>query len=77
MVVLENGRIVKVQISVATNAPVRQAMVYDVDRQWFWQGDAFPEVIELMGGRFKAYFYARLLKNGKIQLEEKVEDQPW
>ena len=81
--------IVKLQLSVATNAEVRQMLIYDKTRNYMYQGDVTPEVLETMEPKDKsysfqkAYFKAHLVPDPKdnskvrICLDEFVDPQPW
>lgn len=59
--------IIKVQLSIATNAGSRQMLIYDQHRKHFYEGDATPEIIEMLqpaNGEYhfmKAYFHADLI----------------
>jgi len=70
-------RIVKVQISLSTTEPRPQAFIYDEHREFSWLGDAPRDLIELMDGRAKAFFYAKLLPSGLISIEGDAAKQRW
>lgn len=62
-----NRKIVKVQLSLATNQEFkgvmpelmkRRILIYSEDKQWRYEGDVTPQFVMLMGDRDKAYFYA-------------------
>ena len=75
--------IVKVQISVTTNAGTAQMLIYNKDRSIEYEGDAEPNVLQLMNGSHKEYFETKLVddpnmpKAKKIHLLHKVKYQPW
>lgn len=68
--------IVKVQLSLYTSEPVRQVVVYNEDRSIEFMMDAPADVLELMGDRPKAFFYATL-KDGTMGLDEEAPWQEW
>jgi hypothetical protein len=72
----EGSFIVKVQVSLDTNLPVQQVLVYNEDRSVLYQGDITPEIVQHMDGCFKAYFYAHI--DGKlIVLDRLAPVQEW
>jgi len=74
---VSSGRIIKVQLSLATTEPERQVLVYDRRRRWFWQGRADEDLAALMGTRPKAFFYARKRRDGKLSIEAEAKEQSW
>lgn len=83
--------IIKVQLSIATNAESRQMLIYDKSRKYLYQGDATPEIVELMqpaNGEYhfaKAYFDADLVPDPqpgrpeavKFSITKWVDPQDW
>jgi len=70
--------IVKVQLSLATNAEKQQMMIYTEDRQHRHEGDADSQMVKIMEGRSKAYFYALVPTTaGYIELLKEAPDQDW
>lgn len=67
--------IVKVQLSL--NGGQQQVLVYDQARSIVWQGVAEPDVIDLMAGREKAFFEARVLPDARVSLDYEVAAPPW
>jgi hypothetical protein len=68
--------IVKVQLSLYTTEVERQVVVYNEDQSIFFEMDAPLDVLELMGERPKAFFYATL-KDGTLGLDEQAPWQNW
>lgn len=59
--------IIKIQLSVVTNAEERQMFIYNKDRKFEYLGPATPDIIEMLqpkDGEYyfeKAYFHAHLI----------------
>jgi hypothetical protein len=59
--------IVKVQLSIVTNAEERQMLIYNKDQRYMYEGPATEEIIELLqpkSGEYyfhKAYFKAHVI----------------
>lgn len=68
--------IVKMQLSTGTTADKQQVLVYDEKRKHTFESEATDAVREMMKGRLKVYFAARM--NGtQIEILGEVEDQDW
>ena len=68
--------IVKMQLSTGTTADKQQVLVYDETRKHTFESEATDAVREMMKGRLKVYFAARM--NGtQIEILGEVEDQDW
>lgn len=70
-------RVVKVQLSLSTSEPTRQVLIYDEGGGWQWQGTAAPDILRLMNGRVKAYFFATQLRDGRLSIEHDAKTQEW
>lgn len=70
-------KIVKVQLSLYTSASRPQMLVYDEDREWEWEGEAGTDVLNLMDGQPKEYFYAHRDKEGRIVIDGLAPQQDW
>lgn len=68
--------IVKVQLSLFTTEKARQVMIYNETRKYQYEGDAPAELVKLMHGEPKRYFYAKV-KNGKFELGRRAPEQDW
>lgn len=68
--------IVKVQLSEYTTHEVQQVLIYNEDRQVWFEGPATESHLILMFGRKKAYFNATT-KNGQIVIDDEVPAQEW
>lgn len=68
--------IVKLQLSTGGNAKARQMLIYDKSRKYQFQSDASEEIIQLMNGRLKVFFYADIVDN-QFGLGEEAPDQDW
>jgi hypothetical protein len=60
-----------VQVSLSTSNG--GTLIYNQDRSVFYETTTTPEIRELMKGKIKAFFYAKMVGT-RIQLEEKA---PW
>lgn len=60
-----------VQVSLSTSDG--GTLIYNQDRSVFYETTTTPEIRELMKGKIKAFFYAKMVGT-RIQLEEKA---PW
>lgn len=70
--------IVKIQISLLTDNEQPQVLVYDENRDNFYEGDATPEILEAMQGELKKYFFARIPKEpGYIRILKEAPEQGW
>lgn len=69
--------VVKVQLSLHTNMPQRQMLVYDHDSRLTFQGDATKDVKRLMGERPKAFFWATINRSRQLELHEEAPWQTW
>jgi hypothetical protein len=68
--------IVKIQQSKFTNAEKPQMLVYDKKRIYSFQDELTSEVKNLLKGRDKAYFEAKIMESRIVILDE-VEAQDW
>lgn len=69
--------IVKVQVSLfASKGIPQQVLIYNRERDIQWQGEASKEILELMKGENKKYFYATLVDT-KINLSHEADWQKW
>lgn len=68
--------IVKVQMSLASSDGVRRVLIYDRTRRFSYEGGVNEDVVEMMGGRAKAYFEAGI-RNGNLEIGDEVEAQSW
>jgi len=68
--------IVKMQLSTATTAGKQQVLVYDQTRKYSFESDVTEDVKELMKGRLKVYFAARM-NGSQIEILDEVEEQDW
>jgi len=69
--------VVKVQISLTTNAPVKQVLVYD-ERQTICQTfDSFPAIEKRVGPSMKRYFWAHIDKKKMLHLDSYAPKQEW
>lgn len=68
--------IVKVQLSLRTTEPRRQALIYNEARTIEWSGDASDDVIAAMGDDDKAFFSATF-RSGVVEINDRVSDRNW
>ena len=73
---MSRRRIVKVQLSLRTSELCQQVLIYPRSRKDAYQGDATPEIVEMMNGELKAFFYAKI-KRDHFELEERAPWQDW
>lgn len=78
----ETTFVVKVQVSVTTNSPVRQVLIYNENRSVSWERDANKDLLDMMDGKLKLFFSAKLIpeadgSGSRVQLLEKAEWQNW
>lgn len=64
------------QLSTATTAGKQQVLVYDQTRKYSFESDVTEDVKELMKGRLKVYFAARM-NGSQIEILDEVEEQDW
>jgi hypothetical protein len=70
--------IVKVQISLFSSEPTAQVLVYNESRSHLYEGDAPAEIVELMDGEPKKFFWANMPKEkGFIELLKEAPWQDW
>ncbi len=70
--------IVKVQLSLATNAGQRQVLVYNQSRSVRYEGTASPELVIAMDGQDKGFFEARFDSQYlDIDFYNPLPDQGW
>ena len=68
--------IVKMQLSTGTTAGSQQVLVYDKTREYVFESDATEDVRQLMKGRLKVYFAARM-NGSQIEILDEVDEQDW
>lgn len=66
--------IIKVQSSFVEP---RSMLIYSEDREICYEAPLDPAVDKLLGGAHKAYFEAKLNKDGKIAIGKRVSDKKW
>jgi len=72
--------IVKVQISITSSEPVRQALIYNEDHTVWAEYDAPKDLIRRVGpcgGAWKRYFWAYIDKDKILHLDDYAPDQSW
>lgn len=69
--------IVKVQIPLVTSDPTPQVLVYDRDRRLEQYLPMTQEVLDVMNGETKRYFWARLRGTELSLLNKVVGEQSW
>lgn len=69
--------IVKVQLSQYTTEDEQQVLVYNKSKSIFYEETASKKIIGMMAGRFKAFFKARLEKDGTLTLKKPAKWQEW
>lgn len=70
--------IVKIQQSLSSTSPNRSCLIYDRSRRVFYETDQEDEtapLIKLLGDRPKAYFFAEISKEGKIEVKKEAPTQ--
>lgn len=73
---LPRGRfVVKVQVSL-NDAP-RETLTYNADRSVMHQEPASPDVLRILRGRDKAYFWAWINKDRLLVIDEEAGEQDW
>ena len=68
--------IVKVQRALATTDGIDRVLIYDASRRFAYEGGINEDMVEALGNRPKAYFEAELVE-GRLEIGEEVEAQPW
>ena len=68
--------VVKVQVSIATTEPVRQACIYNQDHSIEWMGNCSRATLRFMAGKLKRYAFAHL-KGTQIVLDGYAPEQDW
>lgn len=69
--------IIKLQISQFCSEGSASMLAYNESREYTYQSKASEEVLKLMRGRPKAFFYATLDKELKFVVEEEAPWQNW
>ena len=69
--------IVKVQVSLFTTEAARQVLIYNEDRSITYQGDVTPEILDVMDGERKRYFFAVMNDDKTIGLEDPAPEHDW
>lgn len=72
----ENKFIVKVQASIVSS-DVQSILIYDFDENISAEFEATDDILKLLDGRPKAFFYAHLDKEGGIVLDGIAPWQTW
>lgn len=70
-------QVIKMQLSLETNLDAQQVLVYNEDRSIMYQQAVIPEILEIMKGRPKAYFYARMAPDKMLDILEEAPEQEW
>lgn len=70
------SEIVKIQINLLGRDGPRMLQVTNEDDSLHWEGSPAEELDRLLGGRDRAYFYARI-ENRKLQLGQEAPAQKW
>ena len=73
----EGDMIVKVQTSLFTSKDQQQVLVYNKDRSIYYEGNATKKLLRMMSGRFKAFFKAKLEKDGSLTIIKPAKEQDW
>lgn len=68
--------IVKIQVSLTTTRRSQTYLVYNEDRSVMHEGEATPEILNLMAGRPKAYFNAEIVGT-LLDIRDEVEEPNW
>lgn len=76
-VVLNKKFVVKVQISIMTSEEMPQILIYNDDRTVEYMGDASQDMIEIMGGEVKKFYYAHLDERHQINIDGPAPYQEW
>ncbi len=63
--------VVKVQRSIATNEAQPQVLIYDSNKDIYWQGDLDKEVADAMGDSHKCYWWMIQDDKGQLELQGK------
>ena len=69
--------LLKVQLSITTDEPVRQVYVYNQDHSVEWMGNASRSTVRFMADKLKRYAFAHLTKDKKISLDGYAPEQDW
>lgn len=69
--------IIKLQISQFSSDSTKRMLAYDETRDYSFESNATKEVLALMKGRPKAFFYATLDKELKFVIGEEAPWQNW
>jgi len=70
--------IVKIQQSLSSTSPVKSMLIYNESRRIFYEAPLTTEVAELLDGREKAYFEARVTPvTKKLEILKETESQNW
>lgn len=68
--------IVKVQVSLYTTHEARQCLIYDQSQRFRHQGEVSDELMSLMRGRAKAFFYADV-HGREFVIGDEAPSQAW
>jgi hypothetical protein len=68
--------IVKVQMPLMTNESIPQALIYSENHEIYVTTDAV-DFREVMGDRPKAFFQAKVLEDGTLEIGDEAEWQEW
>jgi len=68
--------IVKVQLSQVSSDDIKHILIYNENRDIYYQTAATPEFIKLMKGQPKQFFWAQVV-NGQINIHQKADWQNW
>jgi len=64
------------QLSTGTTAGKQQVLVYDKTREYTFESEATEDVKQMMKGRLKVYFAARM-NGSQIEILDEVDEQEW
>lgn len=69
-------RIVKVQLSRVSSDGDSYLLIYDQSQKWQWMGPAAEEIVAMLDGKQKAFFWAEL-EGTEIVLDNPAPWQEW
>lgn len=68
--------IIKIQASLFSSVEEQQVLIYDEDKDIKFQENMSEQMENLMRGRKKVYFHAKM-NGGKLEILEEAPDQDW
>lgn len=70
--------IVKIQRAVATTHPGGSILVYNEDRSVMWEQEETPDMVALIHGQLKRYFWATIIGTELAIMNDKpAPEQDW